>query len=226
MPGHRIIIYIEGLNLPQFKWMLNDFFVWKKSPLYPTYVYCDLHHEYIGDEKEAIRTKGLVDVKVTFTNFQVVEAAKDENTFPIPLARMHFQTYISQFVVFVDGIEGEEKNWYKVETILQAIISQAELLNFNIEKTEPDALGKSSKKKLGVGKQNLKKRPPVKPKKIPPKPCPPEDYDEWFDYYHECKEAEVKITLDDLVKDLHRSSGHIREMHRLYKIRHSIDLTT
>jgi|GEM_PF-4593573 len=145
MQEHRIIIYIEGLNLPQFEWMLNDFFVWKKSPLYPLYVYRDLHHEYIGDEKEAIRTKGQVEVKVTFTNFQVVEASKNEKIFQVPIASMHFQRYISQFVVFIEGIEGEEKNWHKVETIVRAIISQAEFLNFKIQRTEPkNFLPKSS----------------------------------------------------------------------------------
>ena len=50
----------------------------------------------------------------------------------------------------------------------------------------------------------------------PKTPDPSEPLDTWFDYYHERKEAGIKITLDDIAHEVGLSGGYVRQEHSKY----------
>lgn len=62
--------------------------------------------------------------------------------------------------------------------------------------------------------------PEAPEKKIPIKPRDISNYDDWFDYYHACKKAKFKYTLNDLANDVGISSSHAKRLHALYKAEH------
>ena len=52
----------------------------------------------------------------------------------------------------------------------------------------------------------------------PEKPAVDAPRDEWFDYYHACKEARIRYTFNDMEEDIHSSAGYLRQLHMRYML--------
>ncbi len=81
------------------------------------------------------------------------------------------------------------------------------------QKTPPAAVTSASEPEGGVartGAQGLRK---------PEREAPLE---QWFDYYHKCKQAGERITLGDIARDTTYAAGHIRKKHAMYVKAHGL----
>lgn len=135
MRDHKIEIYIKDLEPEYFQGMLKEFFKRNRAhATSETYIRFKFAYKNTGD--------GYADVK--YKDFEIVEASKNKNIWFIPLATINMQKYPSQLVVFIEGIVGKEKDWKKVENIVQEIISQMKIMKFEIESIKPEDLSPQS----------------------------------------------------------------------------------
>jgi hypothetical protein len=61
--------------------------------------------------------------------------------------------------------------------------------------------------------KNATRQDPKKPSKDAPR-------DEWFAYFHACKQTRIKYTLRDLATDLSLDYDYVRQLHTQYKAQH------
>lgn len=127
MKDHKIEIYVRNLSSDVFYSLLTDFFCKDNSPFESIYIE-NISRKIIDPDYE----DGF------YFDFRVLEVPdNDDLPFDTVLAKIRTQTYPSQLVVFIEVEELQEDNWPKVENIVQKIISQMELMKFEIESVVP-----------------------------------------------------------------------------------------
>lgn len=118
MTKYKIEIYIKLFDVIHIERMFADFFNKEETPAYPIYILDP------------------------FRKPLIVEASKkkrgDEDN--IPLARIYSKSYPSKRILIIEGIEGQEGCWGKVENFARKIIERMKILDFGVGLITPESL--------------------------------------------------------------------------------------